>query len=103
MTLTPRQADLLHFLRGCAAMGKVPTLQEMGFAIGERSPGNVSRLVDAICAKGFAVRSPKRPGSARFTVRCLSDAEALGVPVPEGWGWRAGYRAALAKVEGARA
>lgn len=103
MSLTRRQADLLHFLRGSAALGKTPTLREMGFAIDEASPGNVSRLIDTLCEKGFAVRSPKRPGSARFTVRPVTEAEALGIAVPDGWGWRAGYRAALAKDEGARA
>ena len=99
--MTRKQSELLHFIRASHALGKTPTLREMGFSINEPSPANVSRIIDRLCAAGFLARSPRKANGTHRVIRPVDEAERLGVPVPEGWGWRAGYAAAVPRSEGA--
>jgi SOS-response transcriptional repressor LexA len=58
--LTPRQAELLAFVRGYMAAhgGVAPTYREMMTALGVRSKSRVGGLVDRLVQRGYLRRLP---------------------------------------------
>lgn len=61
--LTPRQAQLLQYLRSRAGEPVSPTYREMAKAVGENSTSGVHRLVHALEKRGHVKLIPGAPRS----------------------------------------
>lgn len=81
MGLTPRQAELLAFVREQIAQhGVSPSYDEIKDKLGLRSRGNVVRIVDGLIERGALSRLPGKARSLVITSR--SDAIMVS-PAPE--------------------
>ncbi|ODV21448.1 MAG: repressor LexA [Rhodanobacter sp. SCN 68-63] len=79
MSLTPRQAEILAFLRQhAAAQGMPPTLQEIGTAVGIEHINAVVKHLRALEAKGHIALLPNRARGIR-----LLDVVTPSVPVDD--------------------
>lgn len=58
--LTPRQAELLEYLRAQAADGRCPTFREMQKAMGFNNPAGVYHLLAGLEARGAIRRARRR-------------------------------------------
>ena len=63
--LTAKQAQLLAFLKECAAKDFTPSYQEMADGVGLKSKHGVARLVMALDERGYIERMKKRARSIR--------------------------------------
>jgi SOS-response transcriptional repressor LexA len=60
--LTPRQAKMLGYLVDCETLGKeMPTLRELGAALGIKSIGGTHRMLRELQARGHIRRMHNRP------------------------------------------
>ncbi|WIM09281.1 hypothetical protein [Enhydrobacter sp.] len=77
--LTPRQAELLAFLRAYAAAhgGVMPSHDEITVALGLRSKARVSAVIDRLVERGFLRRLPRRARALELIDRTMAGAEAL--------------------------
>ena len=74
MNPTPRQLDLLRFIKGhLAARGYAPSFVEMAKGIGCTSNSTVARLMDGLEERGLVRRMPAQARS----IEVLSD-----IPIP---------------------
>ena len=72
--LSPRQTELLEFLRGYHDQnGVVPSYREIGVALGIQSTNAVSDHIKALQRKGYIERvgDPGRPRSLRLTTKAV--------------------------------
>ncbi len=85
--LSPRQAELLEFLRGYHDHhGVVPSYREVGNALGIGSTNAVSDHIKALVKKGYVERvgEPGRPRSLRLTTKAvgfIEDDSVVNLPV----------------------
>ena len=85
--LSPRQAELLEFLRSHVdQMGVVPSYRECGRALGIGSTNAVSDHIKALEKKGYIERvgQPGRPRSLKLTTKAvgfIEDDNVVGIPV----------------------
>jgi repressor LexA len=77
--LTPRQAELLAFLRDYAAAhgGVMPSHDEIARALGLRSKARVAAVIDRLVERGFLRRLPRRARALELIDRTMAGAEAL--------------------------
>ncbi len=85
--LSPRQRDILEFIRAALDQGGVvPSYREIGSALGIGSTNAVSDHLKALIRKGYLARvgEPGRPRSLRLTPQAtghLDDDSIVGVPL----------------------
>jgi repressor LexA len=85
--LSPRQSELLEFLRGYVDQnGVVPSYRECGRALGIGSTNAVSDHIKALEKKGYIERvgQPGRPRSLKLTPKAvgfIEDENVVGIPV----------------------
>jgi len=64
--LTPRQKEVLIFIRDSLASGEAPSVQEIADHFGLKSTRGVCDHLDALEKKGWIVRDPKKSRSIRL-------------------------------------
>lgn len=76
-TLTPRQADILVYLREQARLGVAPSLDEVCAAMGVRSRGSMHKHVQALVDAGYVEPMAGRRRGIRLTRQATVDRGTL--------------------------
>ena len=80
--LTGRQLDVLEFIQAFTAEnGYAPTVRETATGIGLSSPSSVKYQLDALQAKGYLAKDPRRPRTLMLTAKAGLPAEAPSAPI----------------------
>lgn len=75
--LTPRQAEILAFIRSCSVdRGYPPTIREIGERFGIGSPNGVVSHLKALATKGYIARG----ANVSRGIRLVGDARLAAVP-----------------------
>jgi len=76
-SLTPRQQDLLDYLRGCAAEEHAPTLDTICRDMGLRSRGSLHKHIRALVAAGLVEPMGGQHRGVRLTQAAIPDEDGL--------------------------